>query len=71
MAHAEEAAASPAQPSPGPVATPAAEPEEIALPPNVTCSQKDRHIVRRFIQRIEVVVGQKPWEWLAEVQPKQ
>ncbi|KAF4436645.1 hypothetical protein FACUT_6240 [Fusarium acutatum] len=71
MAHAEEAAASPAQPSPAPTATPAADLEEIVLPSNVTQNLTERKSILRYVQRIEAVVGEKPWEWLAGFQPKQ
>ncbi|EXK83632.1 hypothetical protein FOQG_12152 [Fusarium oxysporum f. sp. raphani 54005] len=62
MAHAEEAAASPAQPSPTPAATPAADLEEIVMPPNFTHNPKEIQSVRRYVRRIEAVIGQKPWE---------
>jgi hypothetical protein len=71
MAHAEEAAASPAQPSPTPAATPAADLEEIVMPPNFTHNPKEIQSFRRYVRRIEAVIGQKPWEWLAEFPPKQ
>lgn len=71
MAHAEEAAASPVQPSPAPTPTPAADLEEIVLPSNVTKNPKEIPTIRRSIRRIEDVIGQKPWEWLAEFEPKQ
>ncbi|KAF5725043.1 hypothetical protein FMUND_137 [Fusarium mundagurra] len=75
MAHAEEAAASPAPPvppSPAPTATPATDLEEIMLPWNVKLQDPgDRKSILRYVQRIEDVVGQKPWEWLAEFQPTQ
>lgn len=71
MAHAEEAAASPAQPSPAPTPTPTADLEEIVLPSNVTKNPKEIPTIRRSIRRIEDVIGQKPWEWLAEFEPKQ
>lgn len=69
MAHAEEAVVSPAQPSPAPTATPAADLEEIVLPSNVAQDPADRKSILRYVQRIENVVGQKPWEWLAGFQP--
>ncbi|WKT51267.1 hypothetical protein QSH57_016237 [Fusarium oxysporum f. sp. vasinfectum] len=53
MAHAEEAAASPAQPSPTPAATPAADLEEIVMPPNFTHNPKEIQSVRRYVRRIE------------------
>ncbi|KAI1021013.1 hypothetical protein LB503_009957 [Fusarium chuoi] len=53
MAHAEEAAASPVQPSPAPTPTPAADLEEIVLPSNVTKNPKEIPTIRRSIRRIE------------------
>ncbi|KAL9562183.1 hypothetical protein ACKAV7_013727 [Fusarium commune] len=53
MAHAEEAAASPARPSPTPAATPAADLEEIVMPPNFTHNPKEIQSVRRYVRRIE------------------
>ncbi|KAF4958354.1 hypothetical protein FGADI_2520 [Fusarium gaditjirri] len=55
MAHAEEAAASPAQPSPTPAATPGADLEEIVMPPNFNHNPKEIQSVRRYVRRIETV----------------
>jgi hypothetical protein len=71
MSQADEAVASSAQPSPAPTASMAADLEEIVMPTNFTDNPKEIHTARRHVQRIEAVVGEKPWEWLAEFPPKQ
>ncbi|KAF5595174.1 uncharacterized protein FSUBG_9231 [Fusarium subglutinans] len=56
MAHAEAIAASPAQSSPAPAATPTADLEEIVLPSNVVEKQTgDRASILRYVHRIEDV----------------